>query len=137
VLDLDTGTVPYPGKSAALMGLKTMPGSSVPQAFQRDPKTLCARQEVAYRCSAGHDFTLTFAAEVEPPGIFTCRCGREGHQGDTPSEADRARVRRDEHMARVFERRTIAELEELLTERLAIVTATRSLIQPEQETVNA
>jgi hypothetical protein len=87
------------------MSLKTMPGSGGAGAFQRDPKALCARQEAGYECAKGHSFTLTFAAEVDPP--------------------ERARVRRDEHMARVFERRTIAELEELLTERLAQLRAGR------------
>jgi RNA polymerase-binding protein len=102
-----------------------MPGFTLPATHQRDPKTPCERQEVSFRCPAGHDFLLTFAAEVEPPGTFACRCGREGHRGDPPSEADRARQKRDEHWQRLLERRSIAELEVILAEVLDELRAGR------------
>jgi hypothetical protein len=33
---------------------------------------LAKRQDATYWCSADHDTTVTFAADVEPPGVWAC-----------------------------------------------------------------
>lgn len=76
------------------------------------------RKQAGYRCDRGHVFEVTFAAAAEPPGVWECRCGALA----AASQSTAGTARESEHdrrMAQVFQRRSIAELEELLAERLA------------------
>lgn len=88
------------------------------------------RKQYTYACNAcDHEMSLTFAADAEAPETWECRkCGAEAVlkvDGETV-EVERG----DEKAARshwdmLLERRTRAELEEILEERLAYVRARR------------
>ncbi len=80
---------------------------------------LAARQDVEFYCDNQHTFTLTFALEAELPTEWECpRCGQPGKRSDgvlpEPKEAKPVRT----HWDMLRERRSIEELEEILTERL-------------------
>jgi hypothetical protein len=80
------------------------------------------RQEVAYDCPRQHQFTLVFAAEAEIPSLWECpRCGAESlrSDGERPALKEEKPVRTHWDMLR--ERRSIAELEDLLAERLDLL----------------
>jgi len=88
------------------------------------------RRETTYTCDAcGHVTNLMFAADAEPPQTWECRaCGAEarlnvdGH-AVTLEVTDEKAART--HWDMLLERRTRAELEELLEERLAVLRARR------------
>lgn len=79
------------------------------------------RFEAYYDCPNGHTIVLPFAAEAEVPMVWECRCGaeallREGTKPDPkPTKPPRT------HWDMLLERRTIGELEELLSERLELL----------------
>jgi hypothetical protein len=77
-----------------------------------------SRQQAAYRCARGHAFTVALAAGIEPPVTWGCRCGAPARPagGTDPGSG---RTERDRCMALLLRRRTHAELEQLLAERLA------------------
>jgi len=101
------------------------------------------RRATSYKCAAcGHDTTLMFAADAEPPQTWECRsCGAEAVlQVDGESvkldETDEKAAR--SHWDMLLERRTRAELEELLEERLAYVRARRGAGEdPTRERIGA
>src|SRR3954453_18642451 len=81
-----------------------------------------ARQEVGYDCSRHHHFTLVFSAEEDIPSLWECpRCGAESLRSDgrRPEAKEEKPVRTHWDMLR--ERRSIAELEDLLAERLDLL----------------
>lgn len=81
-----------------------------------------ARQEVGYDCSRQHHFTLVFSAEADIPALWECpRCGAESlrSDGERPVLKEEKPVRTHWDMLR--ERRSIAELEDLLAERLTLL----------------
>lgn len=81
-----------------------------------------ARQEISYNCPREHRFTLVFAAEAEIPSLWECpRCGAESLRADweRPEAKQEKPVRTHWDMLR--ERRSIAELEDLLNERLDLL----------------
>jgi hypothetical protein len=83
-----------------------------------------ARQEVGYDCARQHHFSLVFAAEAEIPSVWECpRCGAESLRSDghRPEAKEEKAVRTHWDMLR--ERRSIAELEDLLAERLTLLRA--------------
>ena len=83
-----------------------------------------ARQEVGYDCSREHHFSLVFAAEAEIPSVWECpRCGAESLRSDGHrAEAKEEKAVRT-HWDMLRERRSIAELEDLLAERLTLLRA--------------
>ena len=89
-----------------------------------------ARSTYVYRCAAGHETSVVFAAEAELPETWSCKsCSLEGallKDGKTvvsvPAEE---RVGRS-HWEMLLERRTREELEEILQERLAEIRARRA-----------
>lgn len=76
---------------------------------------LAARQEVAYTCHRGHTFTVTFFAGIDPPHNWTCRCGKPAGLGTQPATEPQLERR----MGQVRQRRTDAELEQMIADRLA------------------
>ncbi|WP_298864686.1 RNA polymerase-binding protein RbpA [Microbacterium sp.] len=88
------------------------------------------RRATTYKCeTCGHETTLMFSAEAEPPQTWECRsCGAEA-----VLQVDGASVKLEEtdgkaartHWDMLLERRTIKELEELLEDRLAFIRARR------------
>lgn len=84
------------------------------------------RQYVTYQCPEGHRLAVPMSVEAEEiPYTWECRCGREGHRTDVEApEAKAVRTPRS-HWDMLLERRTIADLEELLHERLELLHAGR------------
>lgn len=81
-----------------------------------------ARQQAAYRCSQGHDFEITMAMEADVPATWECpRCGAEAlsTQGIEPEVKVEKPART--HWDMLLERRSIDELEDILTERLELL----------------
>ncbi len=81
-----------------------------------------ARQEVGYDCPREHHFSLVFAAEADIPSVWECpRCGAESlrSDGERPELKEEKPARTHWDMLR--ERRSIAELEDLLAERLSLL----------------
>lgn len=81
-----------------------------------------ARQEVGYDCPRQHHFSLVFSAEADIPALWECpRCGAESlrSDGQRPEAKEEKPVRTHWDMLR--ERRSIAELEDLLAERLTLL----------------
>jgi transcription elongation factor Elf1 len=88
------------------------------------------RRETKYTCDAcGHVTTLMFAADAEAPQTWECRsCGAEARlnvdgQAVTLDSGEEKAART--HWDMLMERRTRAELEELLEERLAYIRSRR------------
>ena len=96
-------------------------------SYENDRNTdLAPRQEVAFDCPKGHRFSVPFAAEAEVPSKWECRvCGAIAltATGDQ-SAAAKAKPPRS-HWDMLMERRSMADLEEVLAERLAIIRSQR------------
>ncbi|HEX7738443.1 MAG TPA: RNA polymerase-binding protein RbpA [Marmoricola sp.] len=83
---------------------------------------LAARQQVGYACPEGHTFEVTMSVEADVPAVWECpRCGAEAlsTSGITPEEKVVKPVRT--HWDMLLERRSISELEDILTERLELL----------------
>lgn len=82
------------------------------------------RMVVRYACPEGHQTVVPFSVEAEDiPHEWTCRCGRTAVSPDVPApEAKYVKPART-HWDMLLERRTIADLEELLQERLDLLHA--------------
>ena len=96
-------------------------------SYENDRNTdLAPRQEIAFDCPKGHHFTVPFAAEAEVPATWECRvCGVTAftrHRGSV--HATKAKPPRS-HWDMLRERRSIADLEEVLAERLALIRSQR------------
>jgi len=80
-----------------------------------------ARQDVTYHCPHGHTIVVPLSVEADVPALWECRCGaqalREDAQAPTPKPTKPPRT----HWDMLLERRTTAELEDLLTERLELL----------------
>lgn len=79
------------------------------------------RMHAEYICPQGHTTVITFSTEAEVPALWECRCGDEAllRDGERP-DAKPARHQRT-HWDMLLERRTVAELEVLLDERLELL----------------
>jgi len=101
------------------------------------------RRETTYKCdTCGSITTLMFAADAEAPQTWECRsCGAEAvlrvdGETITPDATDEKVART--HWDMLMERRTRAELEELLEERLAFIRARRGAGEdPTREKIGA
>jgi hypothetical protein len=95
---------------------RSMPGAGTGVA-ERPGAQPASRQQAAYWCARGHAFTIALAAGIEPPATWGCRCGAPARPaGDT--DPGSGQTERDRCMALLLRRRTRAELEQLLAERL-------------------
>jgi len=88
------------------------------------------RASYTYVCAnCGRETAMVFAAEAEAPDTWECRyCGHEATLlvDDKPVEVDRGEAKAARsHWDMLLERRTEAELEELLQERLAYLRSRR------------
>jgi hypothetical protein len=83
---------------------------------------LAPRQDIDYVCANGHQFTMPFSLEAEVPPAWECRvCGAQAlrRDGAAPEEKSSKPVRT--HWDMLLERRSLAELEEVLAERLGVL----------------
>jgi hypothetical protein len=81
-----------------------------------------ARQQVGYRCPQGHEFEIPMSVEADIPANWECpRCGAIALSVDgiVPEEKAEKPVRT--HWDMLLERRSIGELEDILTERLELL----------------
>ena len=92
-------------------------------SYESDRHTEFApRMRAVYDCPQGHESTVPFAAEAEIPSMWECRvCGASAllRDGAAP-ELKKTKPART-HWDMLLERRTAAELEEVLAERLAVL----------------
>jgi hypothetical protein len=100
----------------------TVPGLGS-KSFERGENVeLAPRRSLGFRCPVGHPFEIVFAEEAAMPLEWDCpRCGATSVRTDGSERAaiDTKPVRTHWDMLR--ERRSIAELEALLAERLAML----------------
>ncbi len=84
------------------------------------------RNIAAYRCAQGHEFSVPFSEEAEIPSTWDCRLdGSVAKLIDGPEpEAKKVKAPRT-HWDMLMERRSIADLEEVLAERLDVLRARR------------
>ena len=80
-----------------------------------------ARQDVTYHCPNGHSVVVPLSVEADVPSLWECRWGamalREDAEQPNAKPVKPART----HWDMLMERRTTAELETLLDERLALL----------------
>ena len=81
-----------------------------------------ARLQLGFDCPRGHHFELTFAQEADVPALWECpRCGLESKRSDgVEPELKEVKPQRT-HWDMLRERRSISELEDLLSERLGML----------------
>ena len=108
------------------MGERTLRGARLGGQSFEDERGIefAARQQVGYKCPQGHEFEITMSVEADVPAKWECpRCGAPSlsTSGILPEEKAEKPVRTHWDMLR--ERRSIAELEELLAERLTLLRA--------------
>ena len=80
------------------------------------------RQRVIYDCPQGHEFEIPMAAEADIPFTWECpRCGAESRQRDGVQPEAKAEKPARTHWDMLLERRSIPELEDILSERLELL----------------
>ena len=84
-----------------------------------------ARQDVRYTCPNGHTVVVPMSVEAEVPALWECRCGATALREDAEAPAPKAVKPARTHWDMLMERRTTAELEELLAERLELLRSGR------------
>jgi ribosomal protein L37AE/L43A len=81
-----------------------------------------ARQQVAYACPQGHQFEIPMSAEAEVPPVWECpRCGAEAASVSGAKPEAKAEKPARTHWDMLLERRSIKELEDILSERLELL----------------
>ena len=97
-------------------------------SYENDRNTdLAPRQDIGFDCPKGHHFTVPFAAEAEIPTIWECRiCGATAQASDGNRPAPRKTKPPRSHWDMLRERRSIADLEQVLAERLALIQGDRA-----------
>ncbi len=105
-------------------------------SYENDRNTdLAPRQEVAFDCSKGHHFTVPFAAEAELPPTWECRvCGAVAFAATGESPAPKKVKPPRSHWDMLLERRTVADLEAVLAERLEVIRGRRGAPVAERDT---
>jgi rubredoxin len=80
------------------------------------------RQRVIYDCPNGHEFDIPMAAEADIPFTWECpRCGAESRQRDGQAPEIKVEKPARTHWDMLLERRSIKELEDILSERLELL----------------
>jgi RNA polymerase-binding protein len=115
-----SGHQPWPSR-----GEPTDPGREQP----------APRQQAAYACAVGHAFVVPFAAGVIPPAEWSCSCGAPAAYTGTGPTCEPITIGRrpaipvgtatERHYRLLLKRRTPAELEELLAERITEIHGSR------------
>ena len=77
-----------------------------------------ARQLTEYRCPRDHITKLPFSTEADVPSVWECRCGETALLVDGEQPEAKAVKPARTHWDMLLERRSVADLEVLLEERL-------------------
>ncbi len=106
------------------MGERTLRGARLGGQSFEDERGIefAARQNIAYACPQGHEFEIPMSVEADVPGGLGVPALRR--RGDSKSGLEReAKVEKPvrTHWDMLLERRSIKELEEILTERLELL----------------
>lgn len=81
-----------------------------------------ARQVISYECPEGHHTVVPFSIEAEEiPFEWNCQCGRTAVRPDVSAPDGKPVKHVRSHWDMLLERRTIADLELLLIERLDLL----------------
>ena len=80
-----------------------------------------ARQDITYLCPNGHSVVVPLSVEADIPALWECRCGAQALREDAERPEAKAVKPARTHWDMLMERRTTAELEALLEERLALL----------------
>jgi len=83
------------------------------------------RFQAHYDCPNGHTIILPFSTEAEVPAVWECRCGAEAalRDADGTETVEKPGKPVRTHWDMLLERRSEAELQELLDERLGLLRA--------------
>jgi hypothetical protein len=84
-----------------------------------------ARQNVTYHCPHGHSVVVPLSLEADVPPLWECRCGAMALRENTEAPEEKPGKPTRTHWDMLMERRTTAELEELLAERLELLRSGR------------
>ena len=85
------------------------------------------RRLISYACPKGHEFDVPFSDDAEPPAVWECRLHGSPSKIIDGTEPEPKKVKPPRtHWDMLQERRTNAELDELLTERLEELRGRRS-----------
>lgn len=88
---------------------------------------LAPRRSVQYACPKGHNFEVPFSDDAEPPTTWECRLHGTASKLIDGAEPETKKVKPPRtHWDMLLERRSIAELDELLAERLEELRGRRS-----------
>ena len=79
------------------------------------------RFEAYYDCPNGHTVVLPFSVEADVPPNWECRCGALALLRDAEQPEAKPGKPQRTHWDMLLERRTVAELQELLDERLELL----------------
>lgn len=92
-------------------------------SYESDRHTEFApRALTVYDCAHGHETAVPFAAEADIPFTWECKlCGVPALRRDAEQPEAKATKHVRTHWDMLLERRSIAELEEVLNERLAVL----------------
>ena len=83
---------------------------------------LAPRQDVEYSCPNGHRFEMPFALEADVPPTWECRvCGVQALRVDGVAPEEKPGKPTRTHWDMLMERRSVADLEEVLAERLEVL----------------
>jgi len=83
---------------------------------------LAPRQDVQYSCPNGHRFDMPFALEAEVPPTWECKlCGAQALRVDGVAPEEKPGKPTRTHWDMLMERRSVADLEEVLAERLEVL----------------
>lgn len=95
-----------------------------------------SRSKYPFLCSQGHSFEIQFAQTAEIPDTWECKtCSREAIRlvdGATVELAFNEEKTPRSHWQMLLERRSLDELEEILSEQLANLRARREAAQAKQ-----
>src|SRR3954452_3101217 len=82
-----------------------------------------------YHCPKGHVVRIPFSVEADIPALWECRCGSEALLVDSERPEPKAGKPARTHWDMLLERRSIADLEVLLDERLQLLRAKQGTTQ--------
>ncbi len=106
------------------MGERTLRGARLGGQSFEDERGIefAARQQVGYKCPQGHGFEITMSVEADVPAVWECpRCGAEALSTSGIVKEEKAEKPVRTHWDMLLERRSIKELEDILTERLELL----------------
>lgn len=95
-------------------------------SMETDENVVLSERRISrYVCSNGHVSELPFSVEADIPPVWECRCGQEAKLVDGPEPEGKPQKAARTHWDMLLERRSEAELADLLKERLNLLRVGR------------